>query len=162
MDLSLEMSLDPIGHWPTDLIAWMLQTLPVAFAVWTEHSGQRLARVSYLFSLILRALGMLILGWIALSIATSITGMPSMSDFFNPQAASNFWPLALVAYALNILFTIILTRALIRRLRDAGIAQKWGYLAMLPYVDWLMYTVLIFYPPSRLPAAPTAVAVPQT
>jgi uncharacterized membrane protein YhaH (DUF805 family) len=158
MDLSIELNLDPIGHWPTDLIAWALQTLPVAFAVYTEHSGQRLARVSYFFSLILRALGIMILGWIALSLTSSITGLPSMSDFFNPQMASRFWPLAMVAYALNILFTIVLTRALVRRLRDAGIAQKWGYLAMLPFVDWIMYAGLIFYPPSLVRAdqpAPT-------
>lgn len=152
MDFSIDLSLDPASYMPVDLIGWVMQIVPAAFAVWTERSGIRFARVSYLISLILRVIGMTILAMIALKITGALAGMPTFGDFFNPETPSSLWTLAAVGYVMNILWSIVLVRALVRRMRDAGISQKWAYLSVLPFVDAIMFIGLIFYPPSRMPA----------
>jgi len=162
MDLDLTLSLDPMSYMPEGPIGWALQILPAAFGIWSERTTQHLARGAYLFSLILRLIGLIILNWITLGTLTGIYGMPSMGVIFDPTRYAGFWPLTIAGYVLTALSPIVMIRPLVRRLRDAGVEKKWAYLAVLPYLDFLMYVGLLFYPPSKATTEPAAPAVAQT
>jgi uncharacterized membrane protein YhaH (DUF805 family) len=162
MDLDLTLSLDPMSYMPEGPIGWALQILPPAFGIWSERTAQRLARVSYLFSLILRVIGLVILNWLALSVLSGVYGMPSVGEIFNPTQYEGYWPLTITGYALAALFPVILMRPLVWRMRDAGIEKKWAYLAVLPYLNFLMFFGLLFYPPSKAAAEPASPVMAQT
>lgn len=160
MDFDLTLNLDPMSYMPQGPMGWALQIIPAAFGIWAERSDRRLARVSYLCALVLRLIGLVILGWGVLGIMTAIFDAPNMSDFLNPTQYEGFWPLTITGNVLAAIFGIVMVRPLVWRLRDAGIDKKWAYFAVLPYLDFLMFVGLIFLPPSKQQADTPAPAVP--
>jgi hypothetical protein len=149
VDFDLSTVIDPMGYLPVGWLGWTMQLLPAAFGIWSERSGERFARGAYLISLILRAIGLLLFGSLVLYILGYL--------IFNHDPASSIpaldasW-LVTAGMLLSAFSSIVMIRPLIWRLRDAGIEKKWAYIAVLPYLDFVMYLGLIFYPSSRSPA----------
>jgi len=160
MNLDLTPFLDPLSYLPLDLWAWMMQIVPTALGVWSERSTQRLARGDYLFSLVVRVIGLLVLGW---AVTTGVGYLVFTHDpASTAPAIDGVTALLAAATLMSLISGIVLARPLVRRLRDAGIDKRWGYFAVLPYLDFLMFVGLIFYPPSKSAADTPAPAVPQT
>lgn len=166
MDFSLEFSLGQMGQIPSDPLGWALYVLPAALAVWTERSGQRLARGEYFWALVWRVLGVLVLSMIVLGVLlNSLTwrsGGVTFARLMDPDFIESLWPQLLVLFALQIFITFLFVRVVVQRMRDAGIDQKWAYLVALPIIDLILMIGLIFYPPSKAPADTQATAASQS
>jgi len=159
MTLDLSTFLDPLSYLPVGLWAWALQIVPTALGIWSERSQQRLARGDYLISLVVRVIGLMVLNW---GIITAIGYLVFTHDpASNTPAIDGVTALLAFATLMSLASGIILARPLVRRLRDAGIDKRWGYFAVLPYLDFLMFVGLIFVPPSKPVAEPASPAVPQ-
>jgi uncharacterized membrane protein YhaH (DUF805 family) len=149
MDLDVANYLDPEIYLPVGLLGWLLQVVPAAWAVWTARSGLRLARGAYAVSLVLWFIGLTVLLFgLVIGLAYLIFSHDPASDTMPPDPA---WFLV-IGVVVGTLTSIILVRLLVRRMNDCGIDKKWAYLAVLPYVDFLMFVGFIFYPPSKAPA----------
>ncbi|WP_374367102.1 DUF805 domain-containing protein [Dongia sp.] len=156
MDINLSAYLDPAAYMPVGLFGWALQIVPPAFGIWTERSGRRLARAPYLGALALRIIGLYVLMTaLVLGLSFLIFNHDPTSDMPPPDAETWF---PAIGIALTILTSLTLIRPLVRRLNDAAIPRKWAYLAMLPYVDFIMFVGLAFYPPSKNAEPVTATA----
>jgi len=162
MDFSFDLNLDPMASIPVDLIGWALQIIPAAITVWSEKSGIRLTRGAYFWSLFWRIIGMLILSMIMLNVLTLFmvqsNGIPTPAMLMSVDFWISFWPLALAATAIDVFFTWVMVRPVVRRLRDAGIDTRWAYLTVIPVVDFIVTVALIFYPPSKTPLVAEATA----
>jgi uncharacterized membrane protein YhaH (DUF805 family) len=160
VDFDFSLYLDPASYLPVGLLDWTLQIVPIAFGIWPERSQQRLARGAYLGALILRVVGLLVLHLALTLIVLKVifTHDPSSAEPMLFDANT----LIGIGIFMSVLSGIVLSRPLVQRLRDAGIDPRWAYLAVLPYLDFLMFAGLIFYPPSKTALETSATVAAQT
>lgn len=159
-----KVNIDPGGWfdlmslWPIGPFGWALQVVPVAWAVWTERAGKPLARGPYTLYLVLWYVGLTLLRITLIAvIAYLIFTHDPAGDASPPDAA---WVLV-SDYVVGIFISIILARLLVRRMQDAGIDQRWAYLAMLPILDCLMFLAFMLQPSSPARDDPAAAPLPQ-
>lgn len=158
MDFIFDFSIYPTNLMPFGLDGWLFHAVPTALIIWRERSALHLARRDYAVALFLRLLGIGVLG-VALIVTSSylvFTHDPATDSSLLIE--NQPWPLIVIASFIHILAGLVLTPVLVRRIRDAGIAQRWSYLAVLPYLDAVMYLGLLFYPPTRSAAPAEAAA----
>ena len=136
---------------PSDLIGWAMQLLPAALAIALERSTVRRSRGDYLMSLILYPVGcalMVILASI-FAMAAGYEDQQNVSIFLGYRDLIILTPISLAALGIEAFYRILVSRLIVRRLRDGGIDKRWAYLILIPFIDLLMLAGLLFYPASR-------------
>ena len=108
---------------PSDLIGWAMQLLPAALAIALERSTVRRSRGDYLMSLILYPVGcalMVILASI-FAMAAGYEDQQNVSIFLGYRDLIILTPISLAALGIEAFYRILVSRLIVRRLRDGGI-----------------------------------------
>jgi uncharacterized membrane protein YhaH (DUF805 family) len=148
--MDFNLTLDPTGLFavPETLTEWLLTSIPVVLAVRMERLGLTLPRMAYLLSLVLRLIGMMLLGMFLVFVAGNVGA--AMSEATGRSYLSQaLLPIVTAGILLSAVTGVVMTRPVIWRLRDAGLDTRFAYLAAVPILGALMAIALIFYPPGK-------------
>lgn len=148
---------------PVDLFGWTMQVLPAALAIALERSTGRRSRGDYLIALIFYPIGCVLMIFLAsaFAMAAGYEDQQNASFFLGFRDPIFLTPISLAALAIEALYRFLVARLIVKRLRDGGIAKRWAYLILIPFIDLFVLVGLLFYPPSQSRPATPETAVPQ-
>lgn len=140
----------------------ILPALVAGIAVATERTDKRLRRGRYCLAFALQVLLPLTLYVSAWPIILTLVFNYGPT---NPQSAMkvaqyfDFLGFSSLRIAVDCTLSALAARLLVRRLRDAVITEWLAYLAVVPYLNVLVFLAFATYPPSRRPETAPAKAM---